>query len=456
MGVSVRADHSMEYPMRASSIVAFTLFVAACGGSNNGNNNNNQDIDAPGSGSGSGSNTPHDAALDGPNLPSGVYAIPLTTPDDSFWAPALTINGVQYVMDLDTGSTSTGVAASTCTDCGVTPLYAPGAGATDEHQTASTEYEDGTGWMGEIYQDTISLENGSPNGTLNIVGISTQVVGNMGMAGFFDGANDYQGILGMGAPENAEPNTGAYFTTLTQGGMTAAMAFELCGDGGTMWLGGFDPTHTSAAPGYTPMDAISADQAFYSIDLTGLAVGATAITDSTAAEFTDWVVDTGTTFFYVPTKMETAMIKAINADPSFKTLFPATTLKDDPNGSGIGCTKTSTVTDAQVESMLPKFTMTMKNKAGGADITVSAGPLESYLYDMGGGQFCLGIGDGGTGAGAATMGDQIMQSFVTIIDVQNQQIGWAPDSGCGPAVRRSRDRRTFHPHLPKPHHPHHN
>jgi len=432
--------------IRATVLACSLLAFTACGGGQGNNGDDDGNPTDAGNGSGSGH-------LDGGMLPSGVYAIPLTTPDDSFWAPKLTVGTQTFTMDLDTGSTTTGIAGSTCTNCNaaggtLSPTYTPSSAAVDQMKTSTTAYVDNSGWSGEIYKDAISLEDGTPSASINIVDISNQIVADMDY--FFDGQNDYQGILGMGTPANAEANTGAYFQAITQAGVTPVMAFELCPNDGTMWLGGYDTTHTSGQIGYTAQNA--SDQDYYAVDLTGLSMGSAAITDTTATDFTDWVVDTGTTFFYLPTKLETGVINALNANANFKTLFPSTTLKDDPNGTGIGCTKTSSVTEAQVESMLPAFTMTMKNSAGGADITVTASPLQSYLYDQGNGQFCLGIGDGGTGAQADfTMGDQIMQAFVTVIDVGNNKIGWATDSHCATEPRLIRDRTTFHPHLPKPH-----
>jgi hypothetical protein len=426
-----------RYSVFVSCLVAFV----ACGGNNKNNGDDDGNADAN-NGSGSGS------MGSGSNIaPGSVFAIPLTTPDDSFWAPTLTIGGVGFVMDLDTGSTSTGVAGSNCSNCGVSPEYTPSSSAMDTGMTATTQYEDDSGWSGEIYKDTITLENGTPNATLNIVDITAQMFATDDPTyGFFDG-NVYQGILGMGPPANAEPNTGAYFDTITQAGVTAVMAFELCDTGGTMWLGGFDATHASDAPAFTPMDG--SDQYFYSIDPKSVALGGSALAGKTAADFEDWVVDTGTTFFYLPTTVESNLITTLNNNSNFKTMFPGTKLKDDPDGSGVGCTPNSSNTDADVESMLPPFQMTLPAAGGGSDLTVSATPLKSYLYDNGSGSFCLGVGNGGNGAGATTMGDQIMQAFVTVIDLKNNQIGWATDSGCN-EPRRPRDRVAFHPHLPKP------
>jgi hypothetical protein len=410
------------------------VVCAACGG---------DDHHAKGSPDAAGSAAADAAAPDAPASVDGVYAIPLTTPDQSFWGPIVTIGGQPFMMDLDTGSTTIGVAGSTCTQCtGVTPLYTPGMTATDEHKTASTVYADNSGWSGEIYKDAVGLGQGAPTVPVDVVAMTRQ-------RQFFY-QNQYQGIFGLGAPENAEPSTGAYFDIASQAGMTAVMAFELCPDGGTMWLGGYDSSKASDAPRYTPLIPVSANQPFYAIDISGMSIGSTVV-GTGAATFQQPVVDTGTTYFYLPTNVESAVISAINSSTGFKTLFGANAqVQDDPNGTGVGCVTAAGVTGAMVDASLPPMTITMPAVGGGTDISVTVPALRSYMYDAGGGKFCLGIGDGGT-QDATTMGDQIMQAFVTIIDIKNQQVGWAPDAGCGPAPRRPRDLTTFHPHPPKRH-----
>ena len=407
--------------------VLLSLVLAACGGDDHA-----AMPDAPA------------GMVDAPAGPgSGVYAIPLTTPDQSFWGPQLTIGTQSFMMDLDTGSTTIGVAAMGCTQCtGVSPLYAAGSGATDTHQTASTSYADGSSWSGEIISDVVGFGHGAPTEMTKIVSISTQTM-------FFDSSNVYQGILGMGGAANAEPNTDSWFDLATAGVLTGVMAFELCSNGGTMWLGGFDATHAQGAMQYTPLYPVGNSQPFYAIDITGMKLGDTVV-GTGAAAFQQPVVDTGTTLFYLPTGIEMATINALNASAGFKALFGANAMvKDDPNGTGIGCVTKAGVTPDMVDAMLPPMTLTMPAKGGGADITLTVKALESYMIDTGNGQYCLGIGDGGT-QDATTMGDVIMQAFVTVIDVKNGQVGWALDAGCQLGARMPRDRATFHPHLPKP------
>src|ERR1700733_7703943 len=126
---------------------------------------------------------------DGGSSATDYYTVPLTTSNQEFWSPTMTVGGQTFVMDLDTGSTTTAVAGTTCSTCtNVSPEYMPSSTAMDDMKTAESEYADGTGWQGEIYQDTIMIGSDTPKATLAIVDISTQVVGG-GQAGFFDGHN---------------------------------------------------------------------------------------------------------------------------------------------------------------------------------------------------------------------------------------------------------------------------
>src|SRR6476619_5679141 len=68
-----------------------------------------------------------------PDAASNVgTAIPLTTPDGSFYTAMVTIGSQMFALDVDTGSTTVGVAGASCSACtGISPLYAPGTSAMD-------------------------------------------------------------------------------------------------------------------------------------------------------------------------------------------------------------------------------------------------------------------------------------------------------------------------------------
>jgi hypothetical protein len=144
----------------------------------------------------------------------------------------------------------------------------------------------------------------------------------------------------------------------------------------------------------------------------------------TAATYDDPIVDTGTSLFYIPTTAETALLKKINADAGYKSLF-AKALSE----SGTGCvTAKAGTTAAMIDATLPKMEMTF-DKIGGGSFTLEVAPMQSYLYDGGGGQFCLAVFGGGD-QGDATMGDAFMRAFVTVIDIKNKQVGFAPSAHC--------------------------
>ena len=78
--------------------------------------------------------------------------------------------------------------------------------------------------------------------------------------------------------------------------MTGEVAFQLCPDNGTMWLGGYD----AAAATVRPLHARSSSAAPYYI----VSVGAASVTGTaslTGADFGPTIIDTGTTQTFVPT-----------------------------------------------------------------------------------------------------------------------------------------------------------
>jgi hypothetical protein len=378
-----------------------------------------------------------------------LAAIPLTNPEGFFWGANLSVGSQSFFVQADTGSATTAVAGTSCTTCasvGVSPLYMPGATAKDDHRTAGVQYVDMSGWSGEIYTDRISLGHGTPSLSLPIGDISDNL-----MEFFQD--NAYQGILGLAAPEAGAPDTGGYFDVAEQSGAVPIMAFELCPADGTMWIGGFDATRAAAAPGYTPLLPISDKQRFYAVDVHSMSIGSTRV--ATAADFQSSagppIVDTGTTLLIAPDAVVASALTAVNASPGFKALFGNTaTLGTIDSDDNHGCVTQAGVPAAMIDAMLPALTLTFPSKQAGApDLSFTVKPTVSYMLDAGSGTWCFGIEN--SADGTTILGDAILQAFVTIIDLQDQQVGWAPDLGCtldpqGRAIERAR----FHPRPLRP------
>jgi hypothetical protein len=142
------------------------------------------------------------------------------------------------------------------------------------------------------------------------------------------------------------------------------------------------------------------------------------------AEFEEPIVDTGTSLFYLPNRIFDAMLSALNASSGLASLFPGQRLTSE------GCVQATGVTDAMVDADFPAMSLNLPSVTAGApDVTVTSSPSRSYLYDNGDGQFCLAIAAGGT-SDASTLGITFLRGFVTVIDMGNSRVGFAPDVGC--------------------------
>jgi Eukaryotic aspartyl protease len=405
-----------------------------------------------GSSSSSGSSSGASSSSGGSSGGASGYAIPLTAPDgaDFEYTAQVTVGGQTFAMQIDTGSTSAAVAGTGCTGCtSVSPLYTPSSSAMATGKNASSMYEDGSGWSGPIYSDTVTLGNGSPSVSLDLAEITKASDG--ANNAFFSGNNDYQGILGLGPSGNAVAGTTGYMPAVMSAGVANIFAFELCdsmGTGaGTMWLGG------DGSPGsplvYTPLLAVSDNNPYYAINVDGMSLGGTSIVTGASSTFAQPVLDTGTSLFYVPTSVFDAFESALESSSGFKTLFGSNTFAT--SGQNAGCVTDASVTDAQVESTLPALTLSLPNATSGQpDVTIQASSLDTYLYDGGGGQFCLAIQDGGT-QDPSTFGDAFLQGFHTIVDLTGGRVGFASTGCVAPQFRRARHLVEKAPHRgPRP------
>jgi hypothetical protein len=382
-------------------LVIASALLAACGGNKSGNGG----PDAAGG---------PDGPPGGPDapLPNGVAAIPLSSPDGSLYTAGVQIGGQTFAMVVDTGSSSAAVAGTSCTACAVSPRYTPGSSASDTHMTASAQYGSGS-WNGEIFKDNVGLGAGTPAVSVAFASITSQQT-------FFDGnQNAFQGLLGLGGDGLLTQGTTSYLDEVIKKGITDIESFRLCdGNGGTMWLGGYDPSSVAAEPKYVAMNS---QLPYYAITIKDLKLGTTSVgfTSSTA------IADTGTSLFYVSgTVANNVVTQANKVTGVWNGTFT--------NTQGISCaTAKSGVTATQIDAAMPPLTLTFAGTDG--PFTISAPATRSYLLPVGGGMYCIGIADGasaGLPSGFALMGDIGLRGFVTIFDRVHHQIGFAPEQGC--------------------------
>ncbi|HTR51357.1 MAG TPA: pepsin-like aspartic protease [Kofleriaceae bacterium] len=432
----------------AGFVVGVVSFGAAC--------NNNSTHEQPDARSPDAPPPRPDAAADAPyaaepQLPAGTpVAIALTSIGGLAYTGPLAFGAQHFDVILDTGSTTLGVASTTCTNCGVTPLYAPGNGAVDQHQTASAQYADGSGWTGEIYQDSPALGDG-PAVAVKLGAITSSNNFFRDFTG--DGTAEYQGILGLGPDGALLTGTTSYLTAAFAAGTTAEIAFQLCPDGGTMWLGGYDASKQAGPQAVTPL---TGGLPFYGVEVADLGVAGVSLHQSTTA-FGPTIVDTGTSIAFIPSAPLGALTSAIEATPGFTTAFGSQSLADN------GCVTTS-MTGAQLDAMLPPIEVAFPGITSGTSPPVDLPATRSYLMDMGGGEWCFTFADSSELTGGSfsisLFGDSVLHAYVTTFDIADQRMGFAPQTGCDePAIAAPQQHVVHAPgtpwwqHDPRVHYP---
>jgi hypothetical protein len=377
-------------------------------------------------GSSSGSGSDGAATPDsGPQGGSGVLAISLSSCVPTVYTLPVTLGGSQtFQMLLDTGSTTLGVAATGCSCGPASPLYTPSSTAVDQKQTATSQYGSGS-WSGEIYQESVAIGT-SATAPTKLVAISQQTQ-------FFEPlqcdskTGGMQGILGMGPAAAAVQGTNGFFDQyVATNKVPNVFATELCETTGTLWLGGFDPAATTAAPVYTPSSDLYSTY-YHTVNLASITVGSTTVPVS-SGQYTDSVVDTGTSIFLLGSTAYSALAAAIQADAKFTQLF-GSSFFPPANSQQPGCAAV-TETKATLDAALPELTLTF---GSGQTVTAKATATESYLFNYGG-QWCSAIAGIDQGPQsfplASIMGSPVLRSNVVIFDVAQKRIGFAPHAPC--------------------------
>ena len=360
--------------------------------------------------------------------------IPLVHAPEDYTA-MVTIGTQTFALLVDTGSSTTVVAGASCDECSVSPLYAPGPSAKDTGNKTEGSYFDGSVWDGEIYVDQVGLGDGTPSVPLEIASITNEML--------FFRDDSAEGILGLGTPDTLVGDTTAFVTVANESTAPMQLSFELCPEDGAMWIGDFDATAVSAAPQLTPLIAPTAAQPYYNLAVSDLAIGGASLGFG-ASTFRDPFLDTGTTDFLIPTEVYNALVAAVNQAAGTAALFPGQAL-----GATSSCFTATGVTAAQVDAMLPAMSTSFPDGQGGT-FTMTSSPTRSYLDDQGGGQFCLAITDGGTGDTSVTiLGDAFMRAFVSVLDLEHDQVGFAPDIGCPTSITTGVTRAVRRPRAPR-------
>jgi len=401
--------------------VTFALGLVAC--SHPGPDQNVHGTDAPDAG---GSDIGVDAGSN--TTPFSVVGVPLAGCFNTHTVTTV-IGGQSFALNVDTGSSSLGVAASNCAQCtNVTPLYTPGATATDLHETVSSQFDTGElGWSGEGYEDTVAI--GGLGVPVDFAAIAMQT------SYFFDPNNcptqngdvpaNYEGIIGFGPEGLLIAGTTQYQGALAKSGAPDVFALDFCNTGGELWLGGYDPSVLTGPMQYTDMDS----QGLYSVDWTELTIGSGAPIAMTAPTA---MLDSGGAPIIVPDAAFNTIASTLEADPNVASTLGATWFSATANAFANCVTLTST--PAQIDALLPplEFTFGATNP-----IQVTLQATESYLlyYYVSPTQvtYCQNVIDGQAtyGGNFYYLGQTLMNDHVVVHDRANHRVGFAPTSRCG-------------------------
>ncbi len=303
---------------------------------------------------------------------SGVIAVPLTGCYETHTLP-VTIGAAQtFHLNLDTGASTLGVAATTCAACasaGVTPLYSPGEGATDLMKPETLMYAPGFGWSGEAWQDAVSI--GGLATPVDLVAIASE------SSYFYSGDCDtptgtvpgpYEGTIGFGIATDILPGTNEYFDQLVStNAIPDVFAVSFCHVDGTLWLGGYDPASIATPLVYTPMGMGDG----YTVEWTDVTVGNSDIQLPVGVQA---MTDSGGNYMFVPSGLYTQIASALESNPAFAATFGPSFFSATAQPR-LNC-MTSSQTPAQIDAALPPFTLKLGVQS---PIEVSLGAAESYL-----------------------------------------------------------------------------
>lgn len=371
-------------------------------------------------------------------LPEGVVAVPLHACVPLIYAADFGIGSQSFRLIVDTGSTSLGVAGSGCSNCNVSPLYSPGSTAVDQKKSANAQFGSGS-WSGKVYEDSVG-PTAATSVPVKIVSITSQ-------NGFFQpgstcGGKEYHGLLGLSQPASAVQGTNGFFDQyVATKGATDVFAHELCDDGGTLWLGGYDANATSGPPQWVPFTSDFASSAYYAVNLESITVEGTNIPIA-SGQYQDSIVDSGTSVFLLGSTAYDKLAAALQATAGFKKLLGSkadwfTAPAGQPSCANLSQSK------AEIDATLPALTIRF---AGGA--TAKAVATESYLMPYPGAGYCNSLISQPQSQQfpiASLMGAPILRSSVVIYDRAQKRVGFAPHKGC---AEQGQQRRLPAPSAP--------
>jgi Eukaryotic aspartyl protease len=349
---------------------------------------------------------------------------------DSTYSVPVTIDDQISNLVVDTGSTTLVVAEDSCTTCSsVSPSFNPPNGSCSG--STSQSYDTGhESYDGQICTGQVAVGEQMPAVAVSFAGVTSQS-GTLYPYTCNSGPVPQQGVLGLGPlalDTIGEQSSDSYFSALVGAGVPNIFATLLCTTGGTLWFGGYDPTYASSDPQYTPL---SLDGGFYGIAVQAIGLGTQNFASPVDPVANPTTVDTGSNAFFVISSVYASLLAV--SDPGFTTVFGASTL-GAIFAQGPCVPFNGSQTSAQIDAALPPLTLKLPEATDPTtSFTLSLPATESYLMQVEGGsnpQYCLMLADYADLDESALLGAAALRANITIFDVGNNRIGFAPQSHC--------------------------
>eukprot|EP00899_Mesostigma_viride_P004461 jgi/Mesvir1/14015/Mv21630-RA.2 len=327
----------------------------------------------------------------------------------------------RFTVIVDTGSTVTYVPCNTCTKCGThdDARYDPGASSTSsevpcgsaECAVAGTctdnvcrytrHYAEKSSTTGRVVKDTLDLGGGVGNVEV-IFGCEESETGDIY-------SQDADGIMGLGQGGISIPNQ------LVAAGATDNV-FSMCyggfNGGGAIVFGSAIPT-SAPEPQWTPL--LQSSYSYYVVRSTGMAVGGVAlpVSDPDFAVGYGTVLDSGTTFSYVPTAVFEPLVQQVRAQIHLPEVEGPDPMYPDICFGNAG-------TQDQLEQSFPLLTISFYG-----NVVVQLQPVD-YLFQHAvmPNAYCLGFFD--NGRQGTLIGGVAVRNKLVIYDRQNRRIGFTP------------------------------
>ena len=360
-----------------------------------------------------------------------LAAAPLRGCPMASYTTSLRVGRQDLDVVVDTGSSELFLMGDPCIGCNVTSngVYQPGKTATALGIPNHLDYGDG-GVFGKIYLDQVSLPNISKPVKLAVTrasvggmfpftscidpSLGAPVPGVLGLNNLSWGSLAREGLHRVG-PDY-------YMNALILAGMPAVLAAQLCDSGGHLWMGGYNPKHTTAPPTFVPMS-------YNYVVIKGLSLGNKSLYDGNAT----WgLVDTGNSLLELPDAgfLTFKRVIAAKLEPYDQVTYNVSDCAPGESRSEceIKCVLGLPDDRADIDKMLPNLTMTLIAE-GNSTVTLNMTASRSYMLPYpgpdGNTMWCLSkLKNSGPYLG--DIGAPLMRSFVTVFDLANGRLGFAP------------------------------